>query len=146
MGLKSTLARFSLADRVKTLCCDFMDPYCTDYLRHHVSSNIIFVSNPPYIPVEEMTLLHSQVKCWESTRALQSTGRFGLDIPVAVISFCADLLKAARPQAFLGLWMELHTRQPCQLQLQLQTADDSGLQVQVIEKDFSGRDRFCLVK
>lgn len=78
----------------------------------------LVVSNPPYIPSDEMTNLDPEVKLYEDHQALHG-GTDGLDLARDIIQHSPDLLRHSRPKGqpcSSELWMELSRRHPKEIE------------------------------
>ncbi len=105
----------------------------------------IIVSNPPYIPTEEMDDLQSEVALYESFHALHG-GSDGLDVARQLLQYAPTLLSSTGTKE---LWMELAPQHPPLLEKMLISHSDSNQtiwnRVEALQ-DLSGRWRFVRVK
>lgn len=101
----------------------------------------IVVSNPPYIPREQMETLQEEVRRYEDWGALDG-GVDGGDIIRSIIAKSPSLLK----KDSLGrLWMEVDTSHPEVMEAWLREQGGSGMKMREWRNDFCGRPRFvCL--
>lgn len=93
----------------------------------------VIVSNPPYIPKNDMVSLVPEVKLHEDSRALCG-GHDGLDVIRQILFVSRSLLKSGR-----HLWLEVDESHPALLS----TSSYPGLCFVSSFKDMYGRMRFC---
>lgn len=94
----------------------------------------VIVSNPPYIPSEDLMSLPPEVKDHEDMRALAGGSPDGLDVIRTVLRRAPELV---RPGGLV--WLEVDPSQP----KLIAATPWKGLTYVETVQDFSGRDRFC---
>jgi release factor glutamine methyltransferase len=99
------------------------------------------VSNPPYIPHDEMLELEPEVAKYEDRRALFG-GVDGLDVVRELLLDAGDLLKAPGGD----LWLEVARRHPDMIERML--ADQEAPRWKIEEKiiDLAGNPRFVRLR
>lgn len=97
----------------------------------------VLVSNPPYIPSEDLMLLAPEVKDHEDMRALAGGSSDGLDVVRVVLQRAQELV---RPGGLV--WLEVDPSQP----KLIAEATWKGLTYVDTVQDFSGRARFCKLR
>jgi release factor glutamine methyltransferase len=116
----------------------------------------LIVSNPPYIPSEEMVTLQDEVKLYEDHQALHG-GEYGLDLVYDIINSSEDLLTETGTKE---IWMEVSRSHPVVISRWLSKQPSPSLphipqnhlqyrgHFQMIEElvDWSGHPRFVRLK
>lgn len=97
----------------------------------------VMVSNPPYIPSEDLISLPPEVKDHEDMRALAGGGSDGLDVIRIVLERAPELV---RPGGLV--WLEVDPSQP---ELISATTWKCLTYLETVQ-DFCGRDRFCKLR
>jgi release factor glutamine methyltransferase len=100
----------------------------------------VVVSNPPYIPADDMAALEAEVAAHEDERALCG-GVDGLDVVRDVLAACPALLRPSGPCA---VWLEVDTSHPPLIDEWLRQPAQAALRLQVVRArdDLYGRPRF----
>lgn len=104
------------------------------------SSFDIIVSNPPYIPSDEMKSLQREVQ-FESTIALEG-GVTGLDIIKDIIIAAPQLLS---PSGSREIWMEVHASHPDRIH-EVVDEIDNGIEVVSVDSDMFKLPRFVRLR
>jgi release factor glutamine methyltransferase len=81
----------------------------------------VIVSNPPYIPSDEMEGLQDEVKLFEDEVALHG-GLDGLDIVRQIVQFSPKLLKAEGPKV---IWLEVSETHPRAIESQFESSSQN---------------------
>lgn len=102
----------------------------------------IIVSNPPYIPTEEMDSLQTEVKDFEDERALCG-GAEGLDVVLQIIHGARALLVPEGPRE---IWMEVSPRHPNMIRSLLEQSGGPKVELLEIIEDLSGKQRFVRLR
>ena len=125
---RENATRCGLSDRVKFAVADGLDdfdePQCVD----------VIVSNPPYVTTAEFDALDSRIRDWEPRLALDG-GAEGLDFYDRYLGDALNLLKPGG-----AVFFEIGETQG---QAVGRLMEDYGFERILVEKDFSGRDRYA---
>lgn len=96
----------------------------------------LIISNPPYVPTPELSLLAPEISLYEDLRALDG-GQDGLTTIKAILSFASKRL------ALHGhLWLEVHPTHPRMIEKFLNANEELNLKYISSYKDMFDRDRF----
>lgn len=99
----------------------------------------VLVSNPPYIPPQDMEALEPEVKRHEDVHALAGGGADGLNVVWQVLRRSVELVRPGGT-----VWLEVDPSQPKKIETFLSKDPDiPGLCYIRTVQDFWGRDRFC---
>ncbi|KAJ7377588.1 HemK methyltransferase member 1 [Desmophyllum pertusum] len=96
------------------------------------------ISNPPYIPEQDMALLQPEISRHEDAQALYG-GRDGLDVVKDILRVSPAILK---PNRLSSVWLEVDISHP-ELIDQWINSHDLGLKYSATFNDFTQRPRFC---
>ncbi len=125
---RENAARCGLSDRVKFAVADGLDdfdePQCVD----------VIVSNPPYVTTAECDALDPRIRDWEPRLAFDG-GAEGLDFYDRYLGDALNLLKPGG-----AVFFEIGETQG---QAVRRLMEDYGFERILVEKDFSGRDRYA---
>lgn len=128
-----------LSDRLHILN---MDVTCSDSLSRlqTLSPFDVILSNPPYIPTDEMKALETEIAEYEDHGALHG-GLDGLDLVRHILGFSSSLLK---PNG--QMWLEVDRKHPPLIQNLVNSEACPGLVYIKTYLDFMNRERFCMLK
>ncbi|KAL5014426.1 hypothetical protein ScPMuIL_008696 [Solemya velum] len=97
----------------------------------------VLVSNPPYIPCDEVGELEPEVTRHEDHRALDG-GVDGLDTVRRILHMASSLVTVGG-----SIWLEVDSRHPVMIQELLNKQTDTALRYVKTWRDFEKRDRIC---
>ena len=127
------------ADRYSCRYMSLSELACDISFRHKFD---LIVSNPPYIPAEEMATLQPEVRGFEDERALCG-GQEGLDVVAELMGSARALLN---PAGTREVWMEVSHRHPAMIQQLLQPPNDFKMEIVESITDLSGKPRFVRLR
>lgn len=144
-------AKKVLGDSHERYSCKLLDfvAYTEDASRQGAYD--VIVSNPPYIPSDEMLGLSAEVKDYEDHRALHG-GEDGMDLIRKIIELGPTLLSDKGPGE---LWLEVARRHPAAIEdfvrrynAQLDAQDDKRRRFEFVEgiNDLSDNPRFARLR
>ncbi|XP_032218823.1 MTRF1L release factor glutamine methyltransferase isoform X2 [Nematostella vectensis] len=109
-----------------------------EYFQHpHEKKFDMIVSNPPYIPEHDMTLLQPEVASYEDRQALCG-GKDGMDVIRQILAAAPQLLNRNG-----SIWLETDLTHPPLVRDWLESRGHLGLTLHSVYKDFTNRPRFC---
>ena len=132
--------------RFETIHMSFLEYYNSiinlNYSESHKFD--LIVSNPPYIPTEEMTSLQPEVKLYEDEVALHG-GSDGLDIIREILLYAPNIL---RSNGSSEIWMEVSDGHPEMIQNILKSPSSTNMKCVFVEgmKDLCGKSRFVRLR
>lgn len=133
------LSRYHVDKRASVLNRDFKSPE-TIQLISELGLFDFIISNPPYIPTAHLDDLDPEVKKYEDRLALDG-GQDGLDFVRHLIAVSPLLLKKEGK-----LWLETGLEQHHLIENAINNNSDNELRYIKSMKDFTNRERFCLVQ
>lgn len=149
IDINPTAVNLSRENAARILGRDSNRYHCQHMSLAELAGNTVFrqkfdliVSNPPYIPVEEMATLQPEVGAFEDERALCG-GREGLDVVSQLIGSAQALLSPTGPRE---LWMEVSHRHPAMIERLLRPPNQCEMEFVESIVDLSGKPRFVRLR
>ncbi|XP_038054356.1 MTRF1L release factor glutamine methyltransferase-like [Patiria miniata] len=131
--------RLGLQDRL-TVHCAAVTSQLPKCLQGKSSSFDAIISNPPYIPTQDMEGLQPEIKLYEDAIALCG-GPDGMDLIKDILRNTHLLLK---PEGFI--WLETDSRHPEAIQTWLDTNPGMGVELVGTYQDYHDRPRFTQLR
>lgn len=128
---KRNAKKCGVEDKIDFEQCECLDNF--DYFQHATNQFSAIISNPPYVPDDEMTSLPIEVRMYEPREALKG-GKDGLDVFKKILVQARTLIEDEGIILF-----ELHETT---LGKAKEFAEKAGLNKVTIMKDLVGKDRF----
>ncbi|XP_021360335.1 hemK methyltransferase family member 1-like [Mizuhopecten yessoensis] len=125
--------------RLTTLLMDYSRPESLPTLRSHGLYDLV-IANPPYIPTDEIETMETELTRYEDPHAFHG-GKDGLDYVRIILSMSTQLLK---PNS--ALWFEVGLGHCDAIRSEVTKEPIHGLRFCSAVKDFTNRDRFCVLR